>query len=249
MTLESITLSKFRMKIPPESFLFFAPHIWLVISVFLQITVRVLNIGSEVIIFVLVAALLLCTLLAIPTLTITHNIATSIKDYQKVLCCIPLLLISLIVAVVTILESASIIYEMFPNSNFRTYLLFKSLADITIHPVIAEIEHRGFPYTQLPKTAFYIAVLPISLFVYLLPSIRYNKELITKEMELIILLPLFFFLIPMTVYIASIDSGPLDSMMTVYEWAVILTIIRLLSFGLLMPILGILYIRHHNRVI
>jgi hypothetical protein len=105
----------------------------------------------------------------------------------------------------------------------------------------------GFPYNQLPSLLLYIVILPYGLFVYLLPSINFDLTKTTKEIKLVVLLPVICVIVPMILHIAKLKLGQVDDLMIQFFWLEVVSDIKIAGFFLLMPILSILYIKHYRR--
>lgn len=143
------------------------------------------------------------------------------------------------------------IHGSHPDSLLYALLFFpiQRLAETAIYPITYKIFYMGFPYNQLPSLVIYVVILPISLLIYLLPSIDYDRTKITKEMKLIALLPLLCVAIPVIVQTVKMRLGLIDELMIQFFWAEIVSNIQLMGFFLLMPALSILYIVHYHRVV
>ena len=238
---------KVREKMPLEALLFFMHYIWLVVIGLTMIVVIGTGIQFGLDIYALVMTLGLFVLFFVPIVSIGQNIVKSRKNVRKVLCYVPLLIAGMFQTMITITAHTKVmIYESHSDSLLYALLLpIQRLAETAIYPITDEIFYMGFPYNQLPQLTFYIVILPISLFIYLLPSVDYDRTKITKEMKLIALLPLLFVVIPVIVQTVQMSLGLIDEIMIKFFWVEIFSNIRRMGF-ILMPILGILYVRHYH---
>lgn len=236
---------------PLEALLFFMTHIWLVVLGLTAVSVIGLGINFMLDMYVLVITLGLFVLFFVPTVAIVQNIVSSREDFRRSLCCVPLLIAGIYETMTaTIGHTKIMLYESHPDSLVYTLLLpIQRFAEIVIYPTTDEILYMGFPYNQLPQLTLYIVLLPIGLFIYLLPSISYDWRKITKEMKLILLLPLFCVAIPIIWQTAKMRLGLIDEIMMQFYWIEVTSDIKLLGFFLLLPILGILYIKQYNMMI
>jgi len=240
---------KVKEKMPLEALLFVLQHIWLAVFVLtLGISIGTgINFGLDVV--ALLITLGMFVLFFMPIVSIGQNIVQSRKDIRKVLCCVPLLIAAVYQTLVVVFGYTKfMIYESHPDSLVYALLLpVQRLGETAIYPTTDKIFYMGFPYNQLPQFTAYIIVFPISLLIYLLPSIDYDRTKITKEMKLIALLPLFCVAIPVIVQTVKMKLGLIDELMIQFFWSEILSNIRLMGLFLLMPMLSILYIRHYQR--
>jgi len=241
---------KVREKMPLEALLFFMYHIWLVVIGLTMIVVIGTGIQFGLDIYALVMTLGLFVLFFVPIVSIGQNIVRSRKDVRKVLCCVPLLIAGMFQTMIAMINHTKVmIYESHSDSLIYALLLpIQRLAEIVLYPITNEIFYMGFPYNQLPQITFYIVLLPISLFIYLLPSVDYDRMRITNEMKLIALLPFLCVAIPVIVQTVQMSLGLIDEIMIKFFWVEIFSNIRRMGF-ILMPILGILYVRHYNRMV
>lgn len=242
-------ISEFEKKIPLESLLFFIYHIWLFVMLLSAIIVIGFGIYSPLDIPLVLVTLELFLLYMVPIIAIVQNIVRSKKDLKKVLCCIPFLIVGIIHTLTAFAVHLKLmIGEEHPNLLIYQLLLpIQKLLGITADPLIDGIINMHFPYNLLIPNVFYIVILPASLLIYLLPSIDYNREKITKEMKQIALLPLIFVIILVALQTAQLILGLIDDIMVEFFWAEILMNIGQALF-LLVPILGLLYIRHYKKV-
>lgn len=235
---------------PLEALLFVMQHIWLAIFVLtLGISIGTgITFGLDIV--ALVITLGMFALFFVPIVSISQNIVQSKKDIRKVLCCVPLLIAAVYQTTVVMSGYTKVmLYESHPDSLVYALLLpIQRLAETVIYPTTDKIFYMGFPYNQLPQFIAYIIIFPISLLIYLLPSIYYDRRKITKEMKLIALLPLFCVAIPIIVQTVKMMLGLIDELMIQFFWSEIISNIRLMGFFLLMPALSILYIRHYHRM-
>lgn len=250
MSLISEFALKIRKKMPLEALLFFMYHIWLAIIGLTMLVVIGTGIQYGLHTYALVMTLGLFVLFLVPIAAIGQNIVRNMEDVRQVLCGIPLLIVGMFQTMAAIIvHTKAMIYESYPDSLIHTLLLpIQRFAQIAIDPIIEDIFYMGFPYNQLPQITFYIILLPLSLFIYLLPSVGYDRMRITKEMKLIALLPLVCIAIPVIIQTIRMSLGLIDEIMIKFFWSEISSNISRMGF-LLMPVLGILYIRHYNRVI
>lgn len=184
--------------------------------------------------------------------SIGKNIVQNRKDVRKVLCCVPLLIAGAYQTMSAAVGYTEVmIHGSHPDSLLYALLFFpiQRLAETAIYPITYKIFYMGFPYNQLPSLVIYVVILPISLLIYLLPSIDYDRTKITKEMKLIALLPLLCVAIPVIVQTVKMRLGLIDELMIQFFWAEIVSNIQLMGFFLLMPALSILYIVHYHRVV
>jgi len=241
---------KVKKKMPLEALLFILQHIWLAIFVLtLGISIGTgITFGLDIV--ALVITLGLFVLFFVPLVSIGQNIFQSRKDIRKVLCCVPLLIAGVNQTMTAVIGYTGVmIYESHPDSLLYTLLFpIQRLAETTIYPITYKLFYMGFPYNQLPDLVFYIVILPVSLLIYLLPSIDYNRIKITKEMKLVALLPLLCIAIPIIVQTVKMRLGLIDELMIQFFWSEIISNIKLMGFFLLMPALSILYIRHYHRM-
>jgi hypothetical protein len=139
-------------------------------------------------------------------------------------------------------------YVSLPDSLIYTLLLpIQKIIEISVDPLIEAIFFLSFPYNLLIPVGFEIVILPISLFIYLLPSIGYDWKRSTREMKLIVILPLICIIIPVVAQTIKSSLGMIDEIMADFFWVEIISNIGQLA-SLLIPILGILYIIHYNKV-
>lgn len=188
----------------------------------------------------------------VPIVSIGKNIVQNRKDVRKVLCCVPLLIAGAYQTMSAAVGYTEVmIHGSHPDSLLYALLFFpiQRLAETAIYPITYKIFYMGFPYNQLPSLVIYVVILPISLLIYLLPSIDYDRTKITKEMKLIALLPLLCVAIPVIVQTVKMRLGLIDELMIQFFWAEIVSNIQLMGFFLLMPALSILYIVHYHRVV
>lgn len=242
---------KVKGKMPFEALLFVMQHIWLAIFV---LTLG-MSIGSGITfgldIVALVITLGLFVLFFVPVVSIGQNIFQSRKDIRKVLCCVPLLIAAVYQTIVVVFGYTKfMLYESHPDSLVYALLLpIQRLAETAIYPTTDKLFYMGFPYNQLPQFTAYIIIFPISLLIYLLPSIDYDRRKITKEMKLIALLPLLCVAIPIIVQTAKMRLGLIDELMIQFFWSEIISNIKLMGLFLLMPALSILYIKHYHKMV
>lgn len=242
-------LLKVKKKMPLEALLFVMQHIWLAIVV-LTMGIAIgtgINFGLDLVALAITLGMLV--LFFVPIVSIAQNVVQSRKDIRKVLCCVPLLIAAVYQTMVVVFGYARVmLYESHPDSLVYALLLpIQRLAEVAIYPTTEKIFYMGFPYNQLPQFTAYIIIFPISLIIYLLPSIDYDRTKITKEMKLIALLPLLCVAVPVIVQTIKLRLGLIDELMIQFFWSKILSNIRLMGFFLLMPALSILYIRHYHR--
>ncbi|MDI9394869.1 MAG: hypothetical protein QM426_05380 [Euryarchaeota archaeon] len=210
---------------PLEALLFVMQHIWVAIFV---LTLGI-SIGTGITFGLDIVSLLITlgmfVLFFVPIASIGHNIVQSRKDIRKVLCCVPLLITALYQTTVVVLGYTKfMIYESHPDSLVYTLLfLIQKLGETAIYPTTDKIYYMGFPYNQLPQFTAYIIVFPISLLIYLLPSIDYDRIKITKEMKLIALLPLLCVGISIIVQTVKMRLGLIDELMIKFFWSEILS--------------------------
>jgi hypothetical protein len=242
---------KVKGKMPFEALLFIMQHIWLAIFV----STLGISIGSGIIfgldIVALVITLGMFALFFVPIVSISQNVVQSKKDIRKVLCCVPLLIAAVYQTIVVVFGYTKfMLYESHPDSLVYALLLpIQKLAETVIYPTTDKIFYMGFPYNQLPQFIAYVIIFPISLLIYLLPSIDYDRRKITKEMKLIALLPLLCIAIPIIVQTVKMRLGLINELMIQFFWSEIISNIKLMGFFLMMPALSILYIRHYHRVV
>lgn len=239
-------ISRFILKVknimPLEALLFVLQYIWF--AVFL------LTIFGNIVALVMTPALFV--LFFVPIVSIGQNIVQNRKDVRKVLCCVPLLIAGAYQTMSAAVGYTEVmIHGSHPDSLLYALLFFpiQRLAETAIYPITYKIFYMGFPYNQLPSLVIYVVILPISLLIYLLPSIDYDRTKITKEMKLIALLPLLCVAIPVIVQTVKMRLGLIDELMIQFFWAEIVSNIQLMGFFLLMPALSILYIVHYHRVV
>lgn len=236
-------ISRFILKVkknmPLEALLFVLDYIWLSI-VGLTVFGDILALVMTPVLFVLCFA---------PIVSIGQNIVQSREDIRKVLCCVPLLIAGAYQAMSAVAGYTRVMIYGSPHDSLLYELLFpiQKLIETTIYPVTDKIFYMGFPYNQLPGLVFYVVILPVSLLIYLLPSIDYDRTKITKEMKLIALLPLLCVAIPIIVQTVKMRLGLIDELMIQFFWNEIVSNIILMVLFLLMPALSILYIRHYQR--
>ena len=241
-------VSKVKKKMPLEALLFFMHHIWISVIGLTMIVVIGTGIQYGLHTYILVMTLGLFVLFFVPITAIVQNILKNMKDARRVWCCIPLLIVGIIQTMAIIIGHAKVmVYETHPDSLIYALMFpIQRFAQIAIDPMIEYVFYMGFPYNQLPQIIFSIVFLPLSLFIYLLPSIDYDRMKITKEMKLIAVLPSFCIVIPVIIQTIKMSLGLIDEIMIKYFWFEITSNILRMSF-LLMPILGILYITHYRR--
>lgn len=238
-------ISRFILKVkkimPLEALLFVLHYIWF--AVFL------LTIFGDIVALVMTPVLFV--LFFVPIVSIGQNIAQSRKDVRKVLCCVPLLIAGAYQTMTAVVGYTGVmIYGSHPDSLLYALLFpIKRLAETVIYPITYKLFYMGFPYNQLPALIFYVVILPISLLIYLLPSIDYDRRKITKEMKLIALLPFICVIIPVIVQTVKMRLGLIDELMIQFFWSEIVSNVQLIGFFLLMPALSILYIIHYHRVV
>ena len=205
---------------PLEALLFVLQHIWLAVFV---LTLGI-SIGSGIIfgldIVALVMTLVLFVLFFVPIVSIGQNIVQNRKDVRKVLCCVPLLIAGAYQTMSAAVGYTEVmLYEFHPDSLIYTLLLpIQRLAETAIYPITDKIFYMGFPYSQLPGLVIYNVIFPISLLIYLLPSIDYDRAKITKEMKLIALLQLLCVDIPVIVQTVKMRLGLIDELMIQFFW-------------------------------
>jgi hypothetical protein len=142
------------------------------------------------------------------------------------------------------------IYEAHPDSLYYTLLFtIQKLAETAIYPTTNKLFYMGFPYNQLPQLLFYIIILPYGLFVYLLPSINYDRKMITTEMKIVALLPIVCVVAPAIFHLVKLKLGLIDELMVKFFWSEIVSDIKIMGFLLLLPMLTILYIKHSKKII
>lgn len=243
-------VSKVKKKMPLEALLFFLYHIWLSVIGLTMIVVIGTGIQYGLHTYTLVMTLGLFVLFFVPIAAIGQNIVRNMKDVRRVWCGIPLLIVGIIQTVAAIIGHAKVmVYETHPDSLIYALMFpIQRFAQIAIDPIIEDIFYMGFPYNQLPLIIFYIILLPLSLFIYLLPSVGYDRMRITKEMKLIALLPFLCIAIPVIIQTIRMSLGLIDEIMIKFFWVEISSNIIRMGF-LLMPVLGILYIKHYNKMI
>ncbi|MDD3316462.1 MAG: hypothetical protein PHH67_02065 [Methanosarcina sp.] len=232
---------KVKKIMPLESLLFFLHYIWF--AVFL------LTIFGDIVALVMTPGLFV--LFFVPIVSIGQNIVQNKNDVRKVLCCVPLLIAGAYQTITAVAGYTRVMnYGSHPDSLLYALLFpIRKLVETVIYPITGKIFYMGFPYNQLPDAIFYIVILPASLFIYLLPTVDYDKAKITKEMKLIALLPLLCVAIPVIVQTVKMRLGLIDELMIQFFWAEIVSNIQLMGFFLLMPALSILYIIHYHRVV
>lgn len=241
---------KVRKKMPLDALLFFIAHIWAAIIVLTIFVVIVTKTQSDLKIYALVMTLGLFILFLVPIISIGQNIVKNRRDIRKVLYYVPLLIAGMCQTIIVIIGHTYIVTSSFHDSLIYTLLIpIQRLVEIAIYPITHEILYMGFPYNTLPQIIFYVIILPISLFIYLLPSVDYDMKKITREMKLIALLPLLCAIIPVILQAVQMGLGLIDENMIKFFWFKIFFNISYMGYFLLMPILGILYIRHYNKVI
>jgi len=243
------SISKIKSKMPFESLLFVMQHL-LLIAIILTIGMM-MGTGMSFIhnIFALLITVLVFILFFTPLTSIMQNIFQSRTDIRKVSCCIPLLIAGIYQTMVAVLGyTRAMVYEAHPDSLFYALLFpIQRFAEIVIYPSTDQIFYMGFPYNQLPSLLLYIVILPYGLLVYLLPSINFDLTKTTKEMKLVVLLPVICVIVPMILHIAKLKLGQVDDLMIQFFWLEVVSDIKIAGFFLLMPILSILYIRHYRR--
>ncbi|ABE52707.1 Hypothetical protein Mbur_1821 [Methanococcoides burtonii DSM 6242] len=224
-------------------------HIWISVIGLTMIVVIGTGIQYGLHTYTLVMTLGLFVLFFVPITAIGQNIVRNMKDARRVWCCIPLLIVGIIQTMAAIIGHAKVmVYETHPDSLIYALMFpIQRFAQIAIDPIIEDVFDMGFPYNQLPLIIFYIIFLPLSLFIYLLPSIGYDRMKVTKEMKLIAVLPLLCIAIPIIIQTIKMSLGLIDEIMIKFFWFEISSNILRMGF-LLMPILGILYIKHHNKL-
>lgn len=249
MNLNNKYVSYVIEEMPLESLLFFIYHIWLFVIVLTAIIVIGTGIHVGLDIFLIIITLGLFTIYLVPIFSIIQNIVSNKKEIKKVLCCVPLLIVGTCHIITAFSVQIKIVmYEGHPDLLIYTLLVpIQKLVGFVADPIIEEIFNMNFPYNMLIPIVFYIIIFPISLLIYLLPSIDYGKIRITKEMKLIALLPPICVILPVIMQIIRKSFGLIDNIMVEFFWTEILFNIGNFLF-LLMPILGILYIKHYKRV-
>jgi hypothetical protein len=232
MDLNNGLISKVRRKMPLEALLFFMYHIWLIVIGLTAIAVIGTGIQFGLSIYLLFVTLFLFVLFFIPTASILLNIIRSKNNFKKVLCCAPILVIAIFQTMTSIFSHTKLmIYESHPDSLIYALLFpINQLLEIVVSPIFNEIFYMGFPHNQLPQILLYIVLLPLSLFIYLLPSVDYDRKKTTKEMKLIVLLPLLCVAIPMIIQIIKLNVGLIDDIMIKFFWVEIFSNIRRLGF-------------------
>ncbi|ADI75135.1 conserved hypothetical protein (plasmid) [Methanohalobium evestigatum Z-7303] len=243
---------KIKMKIPLEALLFFIDHIWLVA---LNLTdIGAIDVGINFILdtYAFIVTLGLLILFFLPTVSIVHNIIRYRKDIIRVLCCVPLLIAGIVITMTaTLRHTHYILYGSNPNTLFYTLLdpIYRS-AEIIIYTVIEILVYMGFPYMDgdLPVLISYLFLLPVGLFIYLLPSINYDLRKITTEMKLISLFTLICIATPIVKQTIKLNRVPIDELIVNSFWIKIIPELELLGFFLLSPLLGILYIKHYRKM-
>lgn len=204
---------------PLEAFLFVLQHILLAVfalALFGDIMISsVITPGLFGYILLLILTPGLLILFFAPIVSIGQNIILNRKDVRKVLCCVPLLIVGVFQAINAVVAYTKImIYRSRPDSLFYALLLpIQRLAEAVIHPVTEKIFYMGFPYNCLPSLIFYLVILPISLLIYLLPTVDHDSKKITKEMKLIVLLPFICAAIPVIVHTIKLRLGLIDELM------------------------------------
>ncbi|MCM1986301.1 hypothetical protein [Methanococcoides seepicolus] len=242
---------KVRTKIPLDALLFFIVHIWVAVIILTIFGMIMTKSQSDLDIYALVMTLGLFILFLVPISFIGQNIVKNRRDIRKVLYYIPLLIIGMFHTIIAIIGHTHIVTTTFPHDSliYNLLLPIQRLVEIAIYPITREIFDMGFPYNTLPQIIIYVIILPITLFIYLLPSVGYDRMKITKEMKLIVLLPLLCAIIPVILQVVQMGLGLIDENMIKFFWVKIFFNISYMGFFLLMPILGILYIRHYNKII
>lgn len=244
-------LLKIKRKMPLEALLFVMQHL-LLVSIILTAGIMTGTGGSFVSdISALLIILGVFILFFIPTAAVVQNILRSGKDGRRILCCIPLLIAGVYQTMIAVFGYTKVmVYESQPDSLFYTLLSpIQKAAEIAIYPTTDQIFYMGFPYNQLPQLLFYIVILPFSLFIYLLPSVDYDRGKITKEMKLAALLPVLCVVIPVIIHTVKLRMGLIDELMIRFFWLEIVSDIKKMGFFLLMPALSFLYIRHYKKTI
>ncbi|HHV25432.1 MAG TPA: hypothetical protein GXX65_13340 [Methanosarcina sp.] len=243
-------ISRFILKVknimPLEALLFVLQYIWF--AVFL------LTIFGNIVALVMTPALFV--LFFVPIVSIGQNIVQSRKDVRKISCCVPLLIAGAYQTITTVAGYTRVMIYGSHHDSLLYALLFpiQKIVETVIYPITDKIFYLGSPYNQLPDTIFFVVILPASLFIYLLPSVDYDRTKITKEMKLIALLPLLCIAIPIIVQTVKMRLGLIDELMiqsfwSRTFWSRIVLDIGQMGFFLLLPILGILYIVHYHRVV
>ncbi|MCM1987675.1 hypothetical protein [Methanococcoides seepicolus] len=242
---------KVRKKMPLDALLFFIAHIWAAVIILTIFGMIVTKSQSDLKIYALVMTLGLFILFLVPIAAIGQNIVKNRRDIKKVLYYVPLLIIGMFQTIIVIIGHTHIVTATFPHDSLIYTLLLplQRLVEISIYPITHEIFYMGFPYNTLPQIILYVVILPISLFIYLLPSVDYDMRKITREMKLIVLLPLLCAIIPVILQVVQMGLGLIAENMIKFFWVKIFFNISYMGFFLLMPILGILYIRHYNMII
>jgi hypothetical protein len=242
-------ISEFGKKMPFESILFFTYHIWLFIMILSAILIIGTGIHSGLEVSLVLVTLGLFLLYIVPIVAIVQTIVRSRNDLKKVLYCMPLLIVGIIHTLTAFAVQIRIVMYVRETDPFTYTLLIpvQRLVELVANPLIEWIFNMNFPYNLLIPDVFYVVVLPASLLIYLLPSIDYDREKITKEMKQIALLPLICAIIPVILQTIQLKFGLIDDIMIKFFWTEILMNIGKFLF-LLVPILGILYIKHYNKV-
>lgn len=234
---------------PFEALLFFIYHIWLFFMVLTAMLIIGTGIHFGLDIYLVLITLGLFILYLVPIASIVQNIIKNQKDIKKVTFCMPLLIVGILHTISAFaVQIKIVVYEGHPDLFIYNLLLpIQKLVTIVADPLVEGIFNMEFPYNLLIPIAFYIVFLPVSLLIYLLPSIDYNRKKVTKEMKLIAILPLICVIIPVIVQTVKMSFGLIDDIMLKFFWvAIFLNIGKLVFF--LVPLLGILYIKHYNNV-
>ncbi|ABE51979.1 hypothetical protein [Methanococcoides burtonii] len=242
---------KFRKKMPLDALLFFMAHIWVTVILLTMFVMIVTKSQSDLRIYALVMTLGLFILFLVPIATIGQNIVKNRRDIRKVLYYIPLLICGMFHTIIVIIGHTRIVTATFPHDSliYNLLLPIQRLVEIAIDPITREIFDMSFPYNTLPLIIIFVVILPVSLFIYLLPSVDYDIRKITGEMKLIVLLPLLCAIIPVILQAVQMGLGLIDENMIKFFWIKIFFNISYMGYFLLMPILGILYIKHYNKII
>lgn len=236
-------------KMPFEALLFYIYHIWLLVMVLTALLIIGTGIHFGLDISLVLITLGLFILYLVPIVSIVQNIIYNKKDTKKILCCIPLLIVGILHTISAFaVQIKIVVYEGHPDLLIYNLLLpIQKLVALVADPLVEGIFNMEFPYNLLIPTAFYIVFFPFSLLIYLLPSIDYNRKKVTKEIKLIAILPLICVIIPVIVQTVRMRFGLIDDVMLKFFWVeIFLNIGKLVFF--LMPLLGILYIKHYNKV-
>lgn len=238
-----------RMRMPFEALLFFTYHIWLFIMGLTAVIIIGTGIHVGLDIFLVLITVGLFIVYLIPIATIVQKIIENKKDVKRVLCCTPLLFVGIFHIISAFAVQIKIVmYEGHPDLLIYKLLLpIQELVRLVADPLVEGIFNMQFPYNMLIPITFYVVLFPVSLLIYLLPSIDYNRKKVTKQMKLIAILPLVCVIVPVIVQTVRMSFGLIDDLMLKFFWAEIFLNIGQLVFFLI-PILGILYVKHYNKV-